>query len=343
METILVTGGCGYIGSHTCVSLLENNYNVLIVDSLINSSEDTFDKIKKTIALKGLKINSNIQFIKGDLRNTLFLDNIFHDYLKANKPIKSVIHFAGLKSIYDSIISPIEYWESNITPSISLLMTMKKYKCNRLIFSSSASVYAANGMKLLKETDIVEPVTPYGKTKLCIEEILNDLYLSDTGWKIASLRYFNPIGSHDLGLLPENSRGKSTNLFPAILKTIIGNQKRLDIFGNDWPTYDGTCIRDFIHVMDLAEAHIAALKFLIDNRPQNIALNIGTGKGTSVLEIIKTFQEVNGICFPYHFVKRRKGDQPFLVADNKLALSLLDWIPRRNIVDMCADSVKNLI
>ena len=342
METILVTGGCGYIGSHTCVALLENNYNVLIVDSLINSSEDTFDNIKKTIALKGLNINGKIQFIQGDLRNKLWLDNIFNDCLKANKPIKSVIHFAGLKSIYDSIISPIEYWESNISTSISLILTMKKYQCYRLIFSSSASVYAANGMKLLKETDIIKPVTPYGKTKLCIEEMLNDLFISNTDWKIASLRYFNPIGSHDLGLLPENSKGKSANLFPAILKTIMGYQKKLLIFGKDWPTSDGTCIRDFIHVMDLADAHIAALKFLIHNRPQNIALNIGTGKGTSVMEIIKTFQEVNGICFPYHFVERRMGDQPFLVADNKLALSLLDWHPKRNIVDMCSDSVKNL-
>ncbi len=342
METILVTGGCGYIGSHTCVALLENNYNVLIVDSLINSSEDTFDNIKKTIALKGLNINGKIQFIQGDLRNKLWLDNIFNDCLKANKPIKSVIHFAGLKSIYDSIISPIEYWESNISTSISLILTMKKYQCYRLIFSSSASVYAANGMKLLKETDIIKPVTPYGKTKLCIEEMLNDLFISNTDWKIASLRYFNPIGSHDLGLLPENSKGKSANLFPAILKTIMGYQKKLLIFGKDWPTSDGTCIRDFIHVMDLVDAHIAALKFLIHNRPQNIALNIGTGKGTSVMEIIKTFQEVNGICFPYHFVERRMGDQPFLVADNKLALSLLDWHPKRNIVDMCSDSVKNL-
>ena len=342
METILVTGGCGYIGSHTCVSLLENNYNVLILDSLINSSEDTFYKIKKTISLRGLKIDDKIQFIQGDLRNKFWLDNIFNDYLKANKPIKSVIHFAGLKSIYDSIISPIEYWESNISTAISLILTMKKYQCFRLIFSSSASVYAANGMKLLKETDILKPLTPYGKTKLCIEEILNDLYLSDANWKIASLRYFNPIGSHDLGLLPENSKGKSANLFPAILKTIMGDQKRLLIFGKDWPTSDGTCIRDFIHVMDLAEAHIATLKFLIDNKPQNIALNIGTGKGTSVMEIIKTFQKVNGIYFPYQFVERRMGDQPFLVADNKLALSLLDWLPSRNIIDMCIDSVKNL-
>tara|TARA_B100000945_G_C20379919_1_gene596653 strand:+ start:409 stop:1440 length:1032 start_codon:yes stop_codon:yes gene_type:complete len=343
LETILVTGGFGYIGSHTCVSLLENNYNILIVDSLVNSSKDTLDKIKKTIALKGFEINDNIQFLEGDLRDKLWLDNVFGDYLKSDKPIKSVIHFAGLKSIYDSIISPIDYWDANISTTISLILIMKKYQCFSLIFSSSASVYAANGMKLLKETDIVKPETPYGKTKLCIEEILHDLYFSDTNWRIASLRYFNPIGSHNLGLLPEDSKGKSANLFPAILRTIMGNQKRFLIYGKDWPTEDGTCIRDFIHVMDLAEAHVAALRFLKDNKPQNIAINIGTGKGTSVFEIIKTFQEVNGISFLYDFVERRIGDQPFLVADNKLALDLLDWLPRRNIVDMCTDSVKNLL
>jgi len=340
LETILVTGGCGYIGSHTCVSLLENNYNILIIDSLVNSSKDTLDNIRKTMTLEGVKISDNIRFLEGDLRDKLWLDNVFSDYIQSKKPIKSVIHFAGLKSIYESIISPIDYWDANISTTISLILTMKKYKCFSLIFSSSASVYAVNGKKLLKETDIAKPDTPYGKTKLCIEEILKDLYFSDTNWRIASLRYFNPIGSHNLGLLPEDSKGKSANLFPAILRTIKGNKKRLPIFGNDWPTEDGTCIRDFIHVMDLAEAHVAALRFLKDNNPQNISINIGTGKGTSVLEIVKTFQKVNGIDFLYDFVERRIGDQPFLVADNKLALDLLDWFPRRNIEDMCNDSIK---
>ena len=341
METILVTGGCGYIGSHTCVSLLKNNYNILIVDSLVNSSKDTLDNIRKTMSLEGVEISDNIRFLQGDLRNKLWLDNVFRDYLQSNKPIKSVIHFAGLKSIYESIISPINYWDSNISTTISLIQTMKKYNCFSLIFSSSASVYAFNGMKLLKETDVVKPETPYGKTKLCIEEIFKDLYFSDTNWKIISLRYFNPIGSHNLGLLPEDSKGNSANLFPAILRTIKGKQERLRIFGKDWPTEDGTCIRDFIHVMDLAEAHVAALRFLKDNKPQNISINIGTGKGTSILEIIKTFKELNGIEFLYDFVERRIGDQPFLVADNKLALDLLNWSPRRTIEDMCTDSIKN--
>ena len=339
METILVTGGCGYIGSHTCVSLLENNYNVLIVDSLINSSEDTFDNIKKSIALKGLKINEKIQFIKGDLRNKLWLDNIFNDYLKANKPIKSVIHFAGLKSIYDSIKSPIEYWDANISSTISLLSVMQKFHCFTFIFSSSACVYKPKGFKLLKESDKTIPCTPYGKTKLFIEELLSDLFACDKNWRIASLRYFNPIGSHKLGLLPEKSKSKSSNLFPTIIKTIMGEEEKLLIFGKDWPTYDGTCIRDFIHVVDVAEAHIAALKFLKDNRPQNIVINIGTGQGTSVLEIIKIFQEIKGLRFAYDFAKKRIGDEPFLVADNNLALDLLDWFPKRTIEDMCFDYV----
>ncbi len=341
METILVTGGCGYIGSHTCVSLLENNHNVLVIDSLINSSKDTLEKIKKTVSFKCQTNNQNIQFIEGDLRNKIWLENIFNDYLKADKPIKSVIHFAGLKSIYDSIKSPLDYWDSNVNSTLSLLSVMRKYHCYSLIFSSSASVYKSKGFKLLKETDEILPRTPYGKTKLCIEEILNDLFDCEEKWRIACLRYFNPIGSHSLGFLPENSKGKSSNLFPAIKKTIMGEQKKLLIYGNDWPTSDGTCIRDFIHVMDLADAHIASLNYLKECNNQKIAINIGTGKGSSVLEIIKTFQEIKGINFPYDFTNRRLGDEPFLVADNSLALKLLDWFPKRNIQDMCNDYVIN--
>ena len=342
METVLVTGGCGYIGSHACVSLLEKNYNVLIIDSLVNSSEDTFENIKKTVFARGINVNNNIQFIKGDLRNKALLENIFSDHIKSDKPIQSVIHFAGLKSIYDSIESPLEYWDSNINSTISLLSVMQKYNCYSLIFSSSASVYKPKGCKLLKETDEIVPSTPYGKTKLCIEQILNDLFTAEKKWRVACLRYFNPIGSHSSGFLPENPKGKSSNLFPAIKKTIIGEQKKLLIYGNNWPTKDGTCIRDFIHVMDLAEAHIAALNYLKRFNTQNISINIGTGKGSSVHEIIKTFQEIKGIRFPYDFTNRRLGDEPFLVADNSLALKLLDWSPKRNIEDMCTDYVINL-
>ena len=341
METILVTGGCGYIGSHACVSLLENNYNVVIIDSLVNSFENSINNIKKIFKNKSINIENRIEFIKGDLRNKKLLDEVFSRYLNSQNPIKSVIHFAGLKSISASIKHPLLYWESNINSTLSLLSSMKENNCFSLIFSSSASVYKPNGKSLLNEEDIIEPLTPYGKTKACIEGILKDLYQSDNNWRIANLRYFNPVGSHSSGFLNEKSKGKPSNLFPSIFKAITDEQEKLLVFGKDWPTYDGTCIRDFIHVMDLANAHIAALGFLEENKPQNISINIGTGKGTSVLEIIKTFQEIKGINFDYEFVDRRIGDQPFVVADNALALKLLSWSPIRNISDMCNDYVFN--
>ena len=339
METILVTGGCGYIGSHTCVQLLENNYNLLLIDSLVNSSIDTIFEIKKILDLKNIDIENKMQFIKGDLRDKLWLDSIFKKYIESGRPIKKVIHFAGLKSIFFSIKNPLEYWDSNVRGTLSLLSTMKDNKCNFLIFSSSASVYKINGTSLLKETDKLEPSTPYGRTKLCIEQVLVDLFQSDKSWKIANLRYFNPVGSHPSGFLGENSKGKSSNLFPSILKTIRGEQNQLLVYGKDWPTIDGTCIRDFIHVMDLAEAHIATLEYLKNEVPQNISINVGTGKGTSILEVINTFQAIEGISFEYDFVKRRLGDQCFLVADNKLALELLKWSPQRDLFDMCNDSI----
>ena len=338
MDTVLVTGGCGYIGSHTCVSLLNNNYNVLIIDSLVNSF-NKMDKIKKISGINESNVNERIEFVQGDLRDKFWLDEIFNNYSKAKKPIKSVIHFAGLKSIYSSIKSPIEYWDSNVISTLCLLSAMQKYECNSLIFSSSATVYKANGTNLLKENDTLQPLTPYGKTKLCIEEILRDLFFSNRNWKIANLRYFNPVGSHCSGLLGEDSKGKTTNLFPAIIQTIRGNKEKLLVFGKDWPTPDGTCIRDFIHVMDLAEAHIATLNYLKNNKPQNISINIGTGKGTSVIEAIETFQKIKDIDFEYKFVERRLGDQSFVVADNKLALDLLKWTPKRNLLDMCKDSL----
>ena len=339
MDTVLVTGGCGYIGSHTCISLLNTNYNILIVDSLVNSFESSFEKIKEIASRKGTINKERIQFIKGDLRNKQWLENIFSQYARSNKPIKKVMHFAGLKSIFFSIKEPLEYWDTNVNSTLSLLSAMQKFDCYTLIFSSSATVYKPNGSNLLKETDPLLPENPYGRTKLCIEQILRDLFDSDKRWKIANLRYFNPVGSHFSGLLQENTKGKSSNLFPAILKTIGGEQKKLLIFGNDWPTLDGTCIRDFIHVMDLAEAHIATLDYLNNNDPQCLSLNIGTGKGISVIEVINVFLKIKGVSFKYDFVERRLGDQPFLVADNKYALEILNWRPKMNLIDMCNDSL----
>ena len=340
METILVTGGCGYIGSHTCICLVENGYNVVILDSLINSFDNSFLKIKNVLAKEKIKNKGSISFIKGDVRNEAFLDELFLEQKKASNGIAKVIHFAGLKCIYESIKSPLEYWEVNVQGTITLLKVMKKHNCFSLIFSSSASVYKPNSSKLLNETDILSPSSPYGETKLAIENILKDLFESDkNNWRIASLRYFNPVGSHFSGFISENPKGKSANLFPAIIKVLKNENKKLLVFGNNWPTKDGTCIRDFIHVLDLADAHIATLDFLLSEKPQYLALNIGTGKGRSILEIINQFNNIEKGILKYDFAEKRLGDYPIVVADNKLALKLLNWFPKRSLIDMCKDTM----
>ena len=343
MSTVLITGGCGYIGSHTCINLLENNYKILIIDSLINSSRITLSRLKSLLEKKGLDLEEKITFIEGDLRNKEFLNKVFLKYSKTKNPIKSVIHFAGLKAINTSIKLPLDYWDMNISSTLSLLSVMKKHHCFSIIFSSSATVYKPNGLNLLNEDDLLEPKTPYGKTKLTIENILKDLFISDKeNWKIANLRYFNPVGAHPSGIIGENLNGDVSNLFPSIIKTIKGEQKSLLVFGNDWPTNDGTCIRDFIHVMDLADAHIATLNFLLSNSAQYKCINIGTGIGTSVLEVMETFFEIYGKKFPFDYIERRLGDEPFVVADNKLALDILDCEPKKNLIDMCRDSINSL-
>jgi len=343
LETILVTGGCGYIGSHTCFCLVNNGYNVLIIDSLINSFDDSFIKIKNLLIKEKINNKGNISFIKGDVRNEAFLDELFSEKEKTRNGITKVIHFAGLKSIYESIKSPLKYWEVNVQGTITLLKVMKKYGCFSIIFSSSASVYKPNSLKLLNETDTLSPSSPYGETKLAIENILKNLYESEkNNWRIASLRYFNPVGSHFSGFIGENPKGKSANLFPAIIKVLKNDKEKLLVFGNNWPTKDGTCIRDFIHVLDLADAHIATLDFLLSEKPQYLALNIGTGKGRSILEIINQFNNLEKGILKYDFVEKRLGDYPIIVADNKLALKLLNWFPKRSLVDMCKDTMNNV-
>ena len=343
MDTILVTGGCGYIGSHTCVSLVENNFKVLIIDSMVNSYNDVYLRIKEIIDKKGIDSNKVISLIKGDLRNKEWLESVFFDYSISHNPIKSVIHFAGLKSIESSIKNPLEYWDTNISITLSLLSVMKKYQCFNIIFSSSASVYKPNRDKKFKENDKLEPNTPYGKTKLTIELILQDLFNGDLKkiWRIANLRYFNPVAAHDSGLLRENPKSHSSNLFPSIMRVLKGQEKKLFVYGNNWPTKDGTCVRDFIHVMDLAEAHISAYKYLLSNAPQIVSLNIGTGQGNTIMDVINIFNEKSTENLSYEFVEKRSGDEPYVVADNSLALNLLDWTPNRNLSDMCTDSINS--
>ena len=338
LKSILVTGGCGYVGSHAVLALLENGYKVYILDSNVNSNPKVIKRLLKIISQKDKRKINNLKFFKGDIRNTNNLEKVFLDAIRKNEKISSVIHFAGLKSIEDSIKYPFSYWENNVAGSINLLTIMKKYDCKTIIFSSSATIYANYGNRKIKEDYLIKPINPYGRNKSTIELFLNDIYESEKSqWKIISLRYFNPIGAHSSGMLGENPMGIVNNIFPLILKVASKNVKELKIFGNDWNTRDGTCIRDYIHIMDLANGHIEALKYLQNNNPQLLNLNIGTGSGTTVLELIKTFERANNIKIPYSFVGRRKGDREYVVADNSLFAKILNWQPLKSLEDMCKD------
>ena len=257
------------------------------------------------------------------------------------EPIEGVIHFAGLKSVSESIEKEIEYWDVNLGGSLSLLRVMEEYNCKTIVFSSSASIYSSNNKQPLNEKSLISPNSIYGMTKLAVENILISLTKRKNSiWRIANLRYFNPIGAHPSGMIGEDPTIKYGNLFPEIIEVASGSKKNLIVFGDDWPTKDGTGIRDYIHVLDLAEGHKAAIEYLFNNHPQVININLGTGEGTSVLDLIKTFEKVNHKIIPYVFNKRRSGDIPISIADNKLALEILNWKPKRNLVDMCKDAWK---
>jgi UDP-glucose 4-epimerase len=335
---ILVTGGLGFIGSHTSLNLLEKGYSLLIIDSLINSSPVVFEKLENFRSFN--KISSNMEFFKGDIRDEIFLNNLFRNQRNKNENIVAVIHFAGLKAVGGSIKNPLRYWDFNLKGTINLLNVMEKYGCRNLVFSSSATVYGKRNDKfLIKEDAEIKPINPYGNTKATIEIILDDLSkIEKNRWNIISLRYFNPIGAHSSRLLGENPVDNPNNLMPIINNVAAGNFKELKIFGSDWETKDGTCVRDYIHVMDLANGHTLALNNILNSEPKNIQINLGTGKGTSVLQLVKTFQKVNNVKVPYKFSNRRKGDVAISVADNKLAKSFLKWLPQRNVEMMCIDS-----
>ena len=336
MKTILVTGGTGYIGSHTCLELLKKGYKVIIIDSLVNSSEKVLGNINALLNQKN--INNTFTFVKGDISNENLLEQIFKKAKDGYSPIAAVMHFAGLKSVSESVSNPLKYWDKNVGGSIKLFKIMEKYECRTIIFSSSATVYQIKDNSLLSESSPIKASNPYGQTKVAIESLLNDLFLnSQNNWKIVNLRYFNPIGAHNSGLLGEDPIGIPNNIFPIINKVAINQIPKLQIYGNDWPTDDGTGIRDYIHVMDLADGHIAAMEYLVKNKSQIINLNLGTGKRTSVLELIKIFEQVNKVKINYEFVARRKGDHGVVIADNSLAKSLLNWEPKKNIYEMCKD------
>ncbi len=321
---ILVTGGTGYIGSHTVVELLNNNYDVVIIDNLVNSKEDVIDKIKKIT-------NKKVKFYKEDVRNKDALDKIFK-----KEKIDAVIHFAGLKAVGESVEKPLLYYENNLDSTLTLLEVMNENNCKKIVFSSSATVYGSPKKLPIKEDFPLSTTNPYGTTKLMIEHILQDMYVSDNSWSIIILRYFNPIGAHKSGLIGENPNGIPNNLMPYIVKVANKELKELKVFGNDYDTKDGTGVRDYIHVVDLAKGHIKALNKTKDNGVH--IYNLGTGNGYSVLEIINTFKKVNNIDVPYVIAPRRSGDIASCYADPSKAKKELKWEAEFGIEDMCKDA-----
>ena len=319
MNYILVTGGLGFIGSHTILELLDKQYKIIIIDNLSNSSKDV------------LKVFKNILFFQIDARDRLQLENLFVKYR-----ITAVIHFAALKAVSESIISPLQYYDNNICGTMNLLEIMKKYDCKKIIFSSSATVYGENTYPVTEDSVVGNGLTnPYGKTKYMIEQILGDLYNSDKNWAITILRYFNPIGAHPSGLLGENPNDTPNNLFPYLLKVSAKKLPALSIFGNDYDTKDGTCVRDFIHVVDLARGHVKALEQMTDNLPNLRIYNLGTGKGTSVKELIGIFEKVNNVVIEHKYVARREGDLQIVYANTEKANTELDWQCIYTVEDMC--------
>lgn len=322
---ILVTGGCGFIGSHTCCELLDNDYEVVVIDNLSNSKEDVIDKIKKIT-------NKDLKFYKGDLCDKELVDKIFK-----TENIDAVIHFAGLKAVGESVKKPLLYYRNNIDSTLTLLEVMSKYNCKKLVFSSSATVYGNPKTLPIKEDFPLQTTNPYGSTKLYIEGILKDLYNSDNEWSIAVLRYFNPIGAHKSYLIGENPNDIPNNLMPYIVKVATKKLEQLSIFGNDYNTVDGTGVRDYIHVVDLAIGHIKAIELI--NKEKGIDFyNLGTGHGYSVLEIVKTFERVNNIKVNYKITDRRPGDIDACYADCSYALKKLNFKATKTIEEMVKDS-----
>ncbi len=322
---ILVTGGAGYIGSHTCVELLNHGYEIIIVDNLSNSKLAVLDRIKELTA-------KEFKFYQVDLLDRDALTNVF-----ADNNIDAVIHFAGLKAVGESVQDPLRYYHNNITGTINLCEVMQQYNVKKMVFSSSATVYGMPDRVPISEDFPLCATNPYGRTKLMIEEILRDLYISDPEWSIALLRYFNPIGAHPDGRIGEDPNGIPNNLMPYITQVAVGKQSELKIFGNDYPTVDGTGVRDYIHVVDLAIGHLKALKKVMQTREVE-AYNLGTGKGYSVLEVVQAFEKVSGIKIPYSIVERRPGDIAECYADPSKAMEQLNWRATRGIEEMCADS-----
>ena len=327
MKKILVTGGAGYIGSHTAVELLESGYEVVIIDNFYNSKPEAIENIKKIT-------NKNFAFYEGDVRDKDILRVIFNEH-----KIEAVIHFAGYKAVGESVEKPLMYYRNNIGCTLSLLEVMQEYNCKKIVFSSSATVYGEPERLPIDELCRLAVTNPYGATKLYIEVILKDLYISDNDWSIAILRYFNPVGAHESGLIGEEPNGIPNNLVPYIVKVANKELPYLNIFGNDYDTPDGTGVRDYIHVVDLAKGHLNSLDFIMNNKGIDY-YNLGTGKGYSVLELVKTFEKVNNVEIPYKIVARRPGDIAACYADPSYAKKVLKWEAKLGLESMLSSAYK---
>lgn len=322
---ILITGGAGYIGSHTCVELLNAGYDIIVVDNFSNSKPESLKRVQEITG-------KSFKFYNVDILSKEKLEEVF----KENE-IEAVIHFAGLKSVGESVELPIKYYHNNITGTLVLCDVMKKYNVKKIVFSSSATVYGKNNKSPLTEDLPLSAVNPYGWTKLMIEQILQDVYLSDKKWSIFILRYFNPIGAHESGKIGEDPNGIPNNLMPYITQVAIGKRDKLYIFGNDYDTHDGTGVRDYIHVVDLAKGHLKALEKILTTTGVDI-YNLGTGIGYSVFDVVKAFEKVSGVNIPYEIIDRRPGDIDTSYADPTKALKEIGWKAEKNLEDMCRDA-----
>jgi len=323
---VLITGGAGYIGSHTCVEMINAGYDVVIIDNLVNSSPVAVERIEKITGKK-------VPFYQADVRDRSILDKIF-----AEHEIDSAVHFAGLKAVGESCKIPLDYYDNNLISTLRLCEALRDHGAKKIVFSSSATVYAPSKVMPLKESDQIGSCSnPYGWTKFMSEQIMRDTASSDDEWSIVLLRYFNPVGAHPSGLIGEDPRGIPNNLMPYISQVACGRLDHLNVFGNDYETKDGTGVRDYIHVVDLAKGHVSAIDYMKKNKGESV-FNLGTGIGYSVLDLVNAFEKVNNIKIPYEFAPRRAGDLAMTYANPDKSLEMLGWKAEYNIEDMCRDS-----
>lgn len=325
MTCILVTGGAGYIGSHTCVEILSADHDVVVIDSLENSAQEAIERVSR-IARKP------VAFVHADIRDRSALEEVF-----AKHRIEAVMHFAGLKAVGESVARPLAYYDNNVGGTLTLLEAMAAHSVHNIVFSSSATVYGQPESMPIRENAALAAANPYGRTKVMIEEILRDLAQAEGSWRIAVLRYFNPVGAHDSGLIGEDPNGIPNNLMPYISQVAVGRREYLPVWGNDYETADGTGVRDYIHVVDLAKGHMAALRKL-KGAAGIVTYNLGTGRGQSVLEMVRAFEQASGQKIPYRISDRRPGDIPICYADPSKAQRELEWRATRGILEMCRDS-----